>query len=123
MNDEEVFKKVLDCCFRVHSQLGPGLLESAYEQFLSFELTKSGLKFERQKPMPVTYKDMKFEIGYRLDLIVEDKVIIEINSVETLIDVHLAQILTYLRLSGVHLGLLINFNVSSLKNGIRRVIN
>jgi GxxExxY protein len=123
MNDEQIFKKVLDCSFRVHTNLGPGLLESAYEECLAFELMKTGLKVEKQKPMPLTYNDVQMEIGYRIDIMVSDLVIVEIKSVETLNDVHLAQILTYLRLSGLRLGLLVNFNVSSLKNGIRRVIN
>jgi len=123
MNDEQIFKKVLDCSFRVHTNIGPGLLESAYEECLAFELVKMGLKVEKQKPMPLIYHNIKLEIGYRIDLLVENLVIVEIKSVEAVNDVHLAQILTYLRLSGLRLGLLVNFNVNSLKNGIRRVIN
>ena len=123
MNDEQIFKKVLDCSFRVHTNIGPGLLESAYEESLAFELVKMGLKVEKQKPMPLIYHNIKLEIGYRIDLLVENLVIVEIKSVEAVNDVHLAQILTYLRLSGLRLGLLVNFNVNSLKNGIRRVIN
>jgi GxxExxY protein len=123
MNDEQIFKKVIDCSFRVHTKLGPGFLESSYEECLAFELRKIGLKVEKQKPMPLVYDDVKLDIGYRIDLLVETLVIVEIKAVEALNDVHLAQILTYLRLSDLRLGLLVNFNVGSLKNGIRRVIN
>ncbi len=122
MSDEEIFKKVLDCCFRVHTRMGPGLLESTYEECLCHELRTFGLFVEKQKPVPVIYDEIKLEIGYRLDLLVGQRIIVEIKSVEALTDVHLAQILTYLKLSGLHLGLLVNFNVSALKNGIRRVI-
>jgi GxxExxY protein len=122
MTDEEIFRKVLDCSFRVHSNLGPGLLESAYEECLVFELRKAGLHAEKQKPMPLAYEGEILEIGYRIDLMVENRIIVEIKSVEALNDIHLAQILTYLKLSKLHLGLLVNFNVSSLKKGIRRVI-
>jgi GxxExxY protein len=123
MNDEQIFKKVLDCSFRVHTRLGPGLLESAYEECLLFDLKKIGLWVEKQKPMPLVYEGVNLGIGYRIDIMVENRIIVEIKSVENLNDVHLAQILTYLKLSGLHLGLLINFNVGSLKNGIKRVIN
>ncbi|MDP1623503.1 MAG: GxxExxY protein [Bacteroidales bacterium] len=122
MNDEQIFKLLLDCSFRMHSSLGPGLLESAYEECLVFELRKAGLRVERQKSMPLVYDGEIMEIGYRIDLMVESRIIVEIKSVEALNDVHLAQILTYLKLSKLHLGLLVNFNVSSLKKGIRRVI-
>jgi GxxExxY protein len=122
MEDEQIFKKLLDCSFRMHSLLGPGLLESAYESCLAFELRKAGLHVERQKPIPLTYEGEILEIGYRIDLMVDNRIIVEIKSVDSLNDVHLAQILTYLKLSKLHLGLLVNFNVSSLKNGIRRVI-
>jgi GxxExxY protein len=122
MNTEDTFKKILDCSFRIHSALGPGLLESAYEECLYYELSTLRLKVEKQKPMPLTYNEIKLDVGYRVDLIVEDKVIVEIKSVEALCDVHMAQILTYLKLSGCKLGLLVNFNVYHLKQGIRRVI-
>lgn len=122
MDIEIIFKKVLDCAFEVHTALGPGLLESAYEECLHYELTKNGLKVNKQQPLPLVYKEVKLEAGYRVDLFVEKSIIIEIKSVETLNDVHLAQILTYLKLSGCKLGLLVNFNVKHLKDGIKRVI-
>jgi len=122
MDIEKIFKKVLDCSFKVHTALGPGLLESAYEECLYFDLNKSGLKVEKQKALPLVYDEVKLDVGYRVDLLVENKVIIEIKSVEALADIHMAQILTYLKLSGCKLGLLANFNVKHLKDGIRRVI-
>lgn len=122
MDLEKVFKKVLDCSFQVHIGLGPGLLESAYEECLYYELQQSGLEVEKQIPLPLVYKDVKLNAGYRIDLLVENKVIVEIKSVESLADIHMAQILTYLKLSGCKLGLLVNFNVRHLKDGIKRVI-
>ncbi len=122
MNAEEVFKKVLDCSFKIHSALGPGLLENAYVECLLFELNQAELQAEKQKALPLIYKDVKLDAGYRVDLLVERSVIIEVKSVDSLVDVHFAQILTYLKLSGCRLGLLINFNVSHLKEGIKRVI-
>ncbi len=122
MNEEKLFKDVLDLSFKVHISLGPGLLESAYEQCLFYELSKSGLFVEKQKPLPLVYEDVKLEVGYRVDLFVENQIVIEVKSVEALADVHLAQILTYLKLSNCRLGLLVNFNVRYLKDGIRRVI-
>ncbi len=122
MNIEELFKKVLDCSFQVHTALGPGLLESAYEECLFYELVQNGLKVEKQKALPLVYKEVKLEAGYRIDLMVENKIIIELKAVELLSDIHLAQILTYLKLSNCKLGLLVNFNVRHLKDGIRRVI-
>ncbi len=122
MNIEDVFKKVLDCSFQVHTALGPGLLESAYEECLYYELLHLGLKVEKQKPLPLVYKDVKLDAGYRIDLFVENKVIVEIKSVDVLCDIHMAQILTYLKLSGCKLGLLANFNVRHLKDGIKRVV-
>ncbi len=122
MDIEEMFKKILDCSFQVHTALGPGLFESAYEECLFYELTQLGLKVEKQKALPLVYKEVKLEAGFRIDLIVEDSIIIEIKAVESLSDIHLAQILTYLKLSKCKLGLLVNFNVKHLKNGIQRVI-
>ncbi|MBK6913077.1 MAG: GxxExxY protein [Ignavibacteriales bacterium] len=122
MNQEEIFKKILDCSFQVHTALGPGLLESAYEECLYFELVNAGLKVEKQKPLPLVYKEVKLDAGYRVDLLVENCIIVEIKSVEALADIHLAQILTYLKLSKCRLGLLANFNVKHLKEGIKRVI-
>lgn len=121
-NIEDIFRKVLDCSFKLHTTLGPGLLESAYEECLFYEIRQTGLIVEKQKPLPLVYNEVKLDIGYRVDLIVENKVIVEIKSVEALNDVYLAQIMTYLKLSGCKLGLLVNFNVTHLKNGIKRVI-
>ena len=123
MHENELSEIIIGAAIKVHKNLGPGLLESAYEECLYYELEKLQLTVEKQKPMPLIYEDVKLDIGYRLDLMVENKVVIEIKSVEALNDVHLAQILTYLKLSNCKLGLLINFNVSLLKNGIRRVVN
>ena len=122
MNIEKVFKEVLDASFKVHSALGPGLLESAYEECLYYELQKTGLRVVKQKSLPLIYEEVKLEIGYRVDIYVENKVIVEIKSIESLAEIHLAQILTYLKLSGCKLGLLVNFNVKHLKDGIKRVI-
>ena len=123
MEREIIFKRILDCCFRVHSRLGPGLLESAYERSLEYELSSNGLYVERQKALPLIYQGLHMEMGYRIDLLVEQKIIVEIKSVEALNEIHLAQILTYMKLSECKLGLLVNFNVCRLKEGIRRVIN
>jgi GxxExxY protein len=119
---EKIFKTVLDCSFNIHSTLGPGLLESAYEECLFYEILQSGIKVEKQIPLPLIYKEVKLDTGYRVDLLVENKILVEIKSVESLADIHLAQILTYMKLSGCKLGLLVNFNVAHLKAGIKRVI-
>jgi len=123
MTENEISKVVFDCSLKVHKALGPGLLESAYEECLFYELKKTGLKIEKQKPLPLIYEDVKLEAGYRVDIIIEDKFIIEIKAVEALNGVHLAQLLTYLKLADCKLGMLINFNVTLIKNGIKRVIN
>ena len=123
MNKEKVFRSILNCCFKIHSELGPGLLESSYEECLLYELEESGLYVEKQKALPLIYKEVQLDIGYRIDLLVENEIIIEIKSVDMLNDIHLAQILTYLKLSELDLGLLINFNVQHLRNGIKRVVN
>ena len=122
MTENELSNIVIGLAIKVHKNLGPGLLESAYEESLNYELIKDGLYVEKQKPMPLIYEEVKLECGYRIDLMVENKLVIEIKSVESLNDVHLAQVLTYLKLSGCKLGLLINFNVKYLKEGIKRVI-
>ena len=122
MDIEIIFKTILDCSFKVHTELGPGLLESAYEECLRYELVNSGLFVEQQKPLPLVYKEIKLDAGYRIDLFIERKIIIEIKSVDSLADIHLAQILTYMKLSGSKLGLLVNFNVRHLKDGIKRVV-
>ncbi len=123
MTENEISKIVFDAALKVHKALGPGLLESAYEACLFHELKKTGLKVEKQKSLPLIYEEVKLEAGYRIDIIIENKFIIEIKAVEALNDVHLAQLLTYLKLSDCKLGMLINFNVSLIKNGIKRVIN
>ena len=123
MNENDISGIIIGCAIEVHKALGPGLLESAYEECLFFELINSGLKVERQKPLPVVYKEVKLEAGYRVDLLVEEKVIVELKSVEALNDVHTAQVLTYLKLSGCKLGLLMNFNVAKQVDGIKRYKN
>ena len=123
MTEQEISKLVFDSALKVHKNLGPGLLESAYEECLFYELKKSNLIVEKQKALPLIYEEVKLDVGYRIDIIVENKFIIEVKSVESLNEVHLAQVLTYLRLSNCKLGLLINFNVKLLKDGVRRIIN
>ena len=123
MTENELAKMVFDAGMKVHKALGAGLLESAYEECLFYELQKSGLFVEKQKALPLIYEDVKLDAGYRIDLLVERKLVVEIKSVETLNDLHLAQILTYLKLSNCKLGLLINFNTVLFKNGVKRVIN
>ena len=123
MTENELSRIVFDCALKVHQSLGPGLLESAYEECLFYELRKIGLNVEKQKPLPLIYEEVKLYVGYRIDIIVENKLIIEIKSVEALNDVHFAQLLTYLKLTNCKLGLLINFNVSLIKNGVKRVVN
>lgn len=115
--------QILDCAFKVHRNLGPGLLESAYKSCLSYELTKNGLKHSLEHPLPLVYEDLHLSVGYRVDIIVEGKIVIELKAVDALNDVHLAQIITYLKLSDCKLGYLINFNTNLLKHGIRRVVN
>jgi GxxExxY protein len=119
----EITEKVIGAAIEVHRALGPGLLESAYEACLAYELSRRGLKFERQKDMPVVYHGVSLDCGYRLDLLVEDTVLVELKAVEKLEPIHEAQPISYLRLSGKKVGLLINFNVKVLKNGIRRLVN
>jgi GxxExxY protein len=123
MNENELSKIVVDCMFKVHKNLGPGLLESAYEECLFYELLKTGLLVERQKPLPLFYETIKMEIGYRLDFLIENKLVIEVKAVEAINDVHKAQVITYLKLSGCKLGLLVNFNVVLIKDGIKRIVN
>ena len=122
-SENELSKIIFDSALKVHRVLGPGLLESAYEECLFYELSKTGLLIERQKPLPLVYEEVRLDIGYRVDLMLNQKVIIELKAVETITDVHLAQILTYLKLSGCKLGMLINFNVVLIKKGIKRVVN
>jgi len=115
--------KIIGAAIEVHRTLGPGLLESAYEACLVFELQEKGLNIERQKPLPLVYKNVKLDSGYRLDLIVETKVVVEVKSMTEIAAVHKAQLLSYLRLANLQIGLLINFNVKMLKQGIHRIIN
>lgn len=122
MKTEEIYKMLLDCSFKVHSALGPGLLESAYSECLFYELVNAGLKVEKQKPLPLVYKEVKLDVGYRIDLMVENCIVLEIKSIEALCDIHMAQIITYMKLSECKLGILANFNVLHLKEGIKRVI-
>lgn len=123
MRENEIANKVIGLAIEVHSALGPGLLESAYQECLFYKIGKAGFKVEKEKPMPLVFEEVKLECGYRIDLLVENKLVIEIKSVEALNDVHLAQTLTYMKLGNYKLGLLINFNVALLKNGIKRVAN
>ena len=123
MNENDLSREIIGAAIEVHKILGHGLLESAYETALERELDLRGFSVGRQVGLPVVYKDVNCDVGYRIDLLVENKVILEIKSVDALNNIHLAQLLTYLRLSKLKLGLLINFNVTILKNGIRRVVN
>ena len=123
MIENEISNKIIGLAIEVHRSLGPGLLESAYRECLFYELINSGMLVEKEKPMPIVYKDVKLDHGYRMDLLVENKVVIETKTVEFFTDVHFAQVLTYLRLGNFKLGLLINFQVALLKNGIKRIIN
>lgn len=118
----EVTGKIVDIAYKIHSQYGPGLLESAYQSLLEYELAKAGLRFESQKAIPIIHDGVHLGDGYRADLLVEGLVIVEVKSIEAIADVHIKQILTYLRLSGVKVGLLINFNTALIKEGIKRMI-
>ncbi|MBP7369043.1 MAG: hypothetical protein BWZ11_01514 [Bacteroidetes bacterium ADurb.BinA395] len=122
MDRNKLTEIIIGCAIEVHKQLGPGLLESAYEECLSFELIRAGLQIERQKPVPVVYKDIKLDCGYRIDILVEKTVVIELKSVDALAPIHEAQILTYMKFAQKEIGLLINFNVTLIKNGIRRFV-
>ena len=123
MNENELSKVIVDICYRIHTKLGPGLLESVYEAILFYELNAINIKVERQKPIPVIWNDIHLDIGFRPDLIVENKVIIEIKSVEQISNVHPKQLLTYLKITKLKLGLLINFNENLIWNGITRIVN
>ena len=123
MTENEISRIVVNVCYKIHTKLGPGLLESVYKAILYYELTNRGLKVERQKPLPVIWDEVFSDIGFRTDLIIEEKVIIEIKSVEQIANVHPKQLLTYLKITGMKLGLLINFNESLIKNGITRIVN
>src|SRR6266571_2101103 len=123
MTENAIAKEIVDAAFRIHTTLGPGLLESVYDTVLAYELGRRGLRTVRQQPIPVVYEEVRIDTGFRADLVVEDKVIVEIKSVELLAPVHKKHLLTYLRLADKRLGLLINFNVALIKDGITRVVN
>jgi len=123
MTENELSHKIIGFAMEVHSALGPGLLESAYKECLYYKIAKSGLFVEKERAMPLVFEEVKLDCGYRLDLLVENKLVIEIKSVEALNEVHLAQVLTYMKLGNFKLGLLMNFNVARLKDGIKRVVN
>ncbi|RXJ49522.1 GxxExxY protein [Gelidibacter gilvus] len=122
MIENNLSNKIIGCAIEVHKQLGPGLLESAYKECLFHELSVLGLSTKKELALPIVYKDIKLDHGYRIDLLVENKVVIEIKTVENFTDVHLAQVLTYLKLGNYKLGLLLNFHVTTLKNGIKRIV-
>ena len=123
MELNKISEVIIGCTIKVHRTLGPGLLESAYQECLLYELEKLGLKVEKEKPMPIVYEEVKLDHGYRIDLLVEDRVVVELKTVDQFNEVHTAQVLTYLKLGNYKLGLLINFNVKLLKDGIKRFIN
>jgi GxxExxY protein len=120
---DEISHRIMGAAIEVHRHLGPGLLESAYQSCLAFELKQLGLKLEEQKPLPVVYKEVKLDCGYRLDMVVEDEIIVEIKAIEKLLPIHDAQLLSYLRLARKKVGLLMNFHVPVLKNGLKRIVN
>lgn len=122
MIENELSNIVIGSAIEVHKHLGPGLLESAYQECLCYELISKGLNIQREVPMPIIYKEVKLDHGYRMDILVENKLVIELKSVEAINDVHIAQMLTYLKLGNYKLGLILNFNVAILKNGIKRII-
>ena len=122
MKFDKLSNQIIGCAIEVHKNLGPGLLESTYEQCLAYELKKSNISFKLQHSLPVKYKDIKLDCGYRIDLLIDDKVIVELKSVDNLLPIHQAQLLTYMKLSGVEIGLLMNFNVKYMKNGIKRMV-
>ena len=123
MDENEIAKIIVNSCYKIHTTLGPGLFESVYEEVILYELNKHGLECQRQVEIPVVYEEITFKAGFRADIVVENKVIIELKSVETLTPVQKKQLLTYLKLSGLKLGLLINFNVATIKDGIVRIVN
>jgi len=123
VDDEAIGTQVVDCAIRVHTALGAGLLESAYESCLAHELAKHGLEVRKQVPMPVLYDNTQMDVGYRIDMLVNDRAVVELKAVEKLMPLHTAQLLTYLKLSKLRLGFLLNFNVEHMRNGVKRVVN
>ena len=122
MEFDELSNKVIGCALEVHRNLGPGLLESTYEQCLAYEMKVAGMAFKLQHPLPVEYKNIKLDCGYRIDMLVDNSIIIELKSVDKILPIHQAQLLTYMKLAGISIGLLINFNVNYLKDGIKRMV-
>jgi len=122
MEKDVLTEKIIKCAMDVHTALGPGLLESAYKECLFFKLKKEGFKAEKEKPLPVIFEKVELDCGYRIDLLIENKIVLELKSIKKIEDIHMAQILTYMKLGNYKTGLLINFNVSSLKDGIKRII-
>lgn len=123
MTENDIATLTLDICFKIHRQYGPGLFESVHEEIFCHEWAKTGIPFKRQRGVPLIHEDIKMEVGFRADVILDDKVILEIKSIEALADIHFKQVLTYLKLTKLKLGLIVNFNVVLLKNGIKRVAN
>ncbi len=123
MDENDISRIIVDCAYHIHRELGPGLLESVYEKVLMYELEKRGLNIDNQVAIPVRYYEISLELGFRADLIIENKIIIELKSVEEILPVHKKQLLTYLKLTGLKLGLLINFNSNLIKDGITRIVN
>lgn len=123
MTENEISKLVVDLCFKIHRQYGPGLFESVYEEVFSYEWSKNGFAFTRQQAIPLIHEEIRMEAGFRADFIIDNKVIIELKSIEALAPVHYKQLLTYLKLANLKLGLLVNFNVDLIKNGIHRIAN
>lgn len=123
LDENQISKNIVDCCYKIHTTIGPGLLESVYLEILTYELKKLGLKCEKEVGIPVHYEDIEFALGFRADLIVDNLVIIELKAVEKVMPVHKKQLMTYLKLTGLKLGLLVNFNVKLIKDGIERVVN
>ena len=123
MTENEISKLVVDLCFKIHKKYGPGLFESVYEEIFCYEWAKNGIPFQRQKGIPLIHEEIRMEIGFRADIIVDDKVIVELKSVEVLADIHYKQVQTYLKLANIKLGLLVNFNVPLIKDGIHRIVN
>jgi len=123
LTENDIAKSVVDVCFKMHNKYGPGLFESVYEEIFSYELMKINMPFKRQQAIPLVHEEIKLEIGFRADFIIDDKVIIELKSVELLAPVHYKQVQTYLKLTNIKLGLLVNFNVNLIKDGIHRIVN
>ena len=122
MQFDKLSNQIIGCAIEVHKNLGPGLLESTYEQCLAYELKRANISFKRQHPLPVEYKGVKLDCGYRIDMLINNSVIVELKSVDNILPIHQAQLLTYMKLSGVGIGLLMNFNVQYMKNGIKRMV-